>query len=40
MPNIHDHKILSYTVDLENKRIMFETIYEREALTVYTTIEF
>jgi hypothetical protein len=40
MSNIHDNKIKSYTVELENKKIILYTEYKDKVLKEETTIEF
>jgi hypothetical protein len=40
MSEIHDNIIKSYTVDLENKKISFNTVYYDNDITEETSIEF
>lgn len=40
MSQVHDNVILSYTVDLENQKIVLHTKYSNRAFNEQTTVEF
>jgi hypothetical protein len=40
MVEIHDNKIKSYLVDMENRKIIFFTVFDSNNIHEFTTIEF